>query len=89
MKEMNRRQEKEGKHSNLDLSSPLRQPFILKYHEESNGSCIAPPSLGYDFITKLYLTGNGDYSQPFLSKNAADAKRKEASGASEDGNGGL
>ena len=34
--------------------------------------------------------GNGDYStQPFLSNDAADAKKKEASGASEDGNGGL
>ena len=34
--------------------------------------------------------GNGNYSsQPFLSKNTVDGKRKEASGASEDGNGGL
>ena len=30
-----------------DLSSPSRQPFLLKYHEESNGSCTAP-SLGYE-----------------------------------------
>ena len=46
MKEMNIIQEKEGIHSNLNLSSPSRQPFLLKYHEESNGSYAAPPSLG-------------------------------------------